>query len=343
MNTFKNEIETSVVGKKDIEAFLSNFVYNKYGHTSIDEVAPRVFATAEEYNRIIDHFRRPKPPPSKVNNQLDSTQPGDIKDKFYQQRIKTLADKIVNKALDASNSKFKCFKSFDLDDDGYISYKDFSDKVKKMEINASNDEVMAVIQVIDDKKSGFIDYSQFMQHFTPNLPDIMEENLPYLKTKKLNGQGNGNSVPGIGLLQSQISRSKSTNKTLMNVTNQFKGSSDIQMNLKPSNRFSATPSWKNTFTTFQMDQGAAGYVSEQDRFRKTTNSLHVKNEFQHHDKMRKQAVTDNRVNRKRDMFNAFDQKAYNNDVRADNMDQNKLIHKAAITQNYERICHSKVI
>jgi Ca2+-binding EF-hand superfamily protein len=343
LTTFKNEIETSVVGKKDIEAFLSNFVYNKYGHTAIDEVAPRVFASAEEFNRIIDHFKRPKPPPSKVNGNLEDANPGDIKDKFYQQRIKTLADKIVNKALDATHNKFQCFKSFDMDDDGYISYKDFADKVKKMEISASNDEIMTVIKVIDDKKNGFIDYRQFMQHFTPNLPDIMEDNLPYLKNKKLLGQGNGNTVPGIGLLQSQINRSKSTNKTLMSVTNEFKASSNVMMNLKPSTRFSATPIWKDTFTSFHMDHSSGGYISEQDRFRKTSNSLHVKNQFQHEDKARQTKINENRISKKREVFNAFDHKAYNNDIFADSMDQNKLIHKAAMVQNYERTCHSKVI
>jgi hypothetical protein len=30
-------------------------------------------------------------------------------------------------------------------------------------------------------------------------------------------------------------------------------------------------------------------------------------------------------------------------VFADNFEQNKLNHKAAISQNYERICHSRVI
>ena len=336
LNTFRNEIEDSVVGKKDIEAFLSSFIYNKHGHTSIDDLAPRVFATNEEFNRIIDHFRRPKPPPSKVNTGIEDTGPDDIKDKFYHQRIKTLADKIVSKAINSTHSKYQCFKTFDIDDDGYVSYKDFVDKVKRMEISASDNEIMSVIKTIDDKKNGFIDFRQFMQYFTPNLPEIVHQNLPFIN-KKLISQANGNNVPNMGMLQSQINRSKSTNKTLMNVTNSFKGSADIQMNLKPSSRFSATPSWKNTFENFHMGSGTAGYISEQERFRKTSNSLHVKNDFQQQDKMKRQQLTENRVSKKRNMFNAVDQKSYNNDVLADTLDQNKLVRKAAICQHYERI------
>jgi len=127
------------------------------------------------------------------------------------------------------------------------------------------------------------------------------------------------------------------------VTNSFKAASDIQMNLKPSSRFSATPQWKNTFHHYHQDPKSAGFMSEQDRFRKTTNSLHMKNQFQVDDKARRTMISENRVNRKRQVFGAFDEKAYNNDVTADAFDQNRLNRKAAITSNYERLCHSKVI
>lgn len=206
ISTFKKEIEDSSVSKKDIEAFLSSFVYNKYGHTAVEELAPRIFASAEEYNRIIDHFRRPKPPPSGVNAGLNLSENENIKDKFYQQRIKILADKIVSKALDSSHSKYNCFKMFDKDDDGYISYKDFTDKVKEMEIPASNDEILSVIKIIDTGKNGFIDFREFMQHFTPNMPEIMESNLPYLKNKKLIGSVNGNIAPNRELVQNQMNK-----------------------------------------------------------------------------------------------------------------------------------------
>lgn len=129
----------------------------------------------------------------------------------------------------------------------------------------------------------------------------------------------------------------------MGVTNSFKASSDIQMNLKPNTRFSATPVWRSTFVNYHMDEKSAGFISEQNRFRKTSNSLAIKNDFQQEDKMRKQNITENRVSRKRNIFNTFDQKAYNNDVNSDKLDTNKLIHKAAIVQNYERQCHSRVI
>jgi len=81
-------------------------VYNKYGHTGVNDIAPKIFSTAEEYNRIINHFKKPQPPPSKVNYGLEKA-PEKGNDVFKQQKVKILAEKIVDKALNATHSKFQ--------------------------------------------------------------------------------------------------------------------------------------------------------------------------------------------------------------------------------------------
>lgn len=215
VSTFKNELENSIIGKKDIECFLSNFIYNKYGHTSVEEIAPRIFAAPEDFNKNTNNMKRPKPPPSNVNDGLLQDDPN-ANDKFYIQRVKTLTDKIVSKALNACNSKYQCFKYFDKDDDGYISYKDFADKVREMEINATTGEIMSVIKGIDMNKNGYVDFKEFMKHFTPNLPETVTETLPYFKNKNKNGLANGNNVPNKELVLQHINRSKSTNKEILN-------------------------------------------------------------------------------------------------------------------------------
>ncbi|MGM0680355.1 MAG: glutamate--tRNA ligase family protein, partial [Pseudomonadota bacterium] len=103
--------------------------------------------------------------------------------------------------------------------DGYISYQDFVNKVKAMEINAPNNEVMSIAKVIDDKNSGYIDFRQFMQYFTPNLPEITDEGTYYNKRKQLLGSVNGSAVPSTEMVKNQINRCKSTKQELMNVTN----------------------------------------------------------------------------------------------------------------------------
>jgi hypothetical protein len=107
IDTFKDKIEDNTIGKKDVEAFMSNFVYNQYGYTGVYEVAPRVFATVEDQNKIIDHFRKPMPPPTKVNHGLENEEGIDFKNKDELKRVKVLADKIVTKAINASHSKYQ--------------------------------------------------------------------------------------------------------------------------------------------------------------------------------------------------------------------------------------------
>lgn len=212
-----------------------------------------------------------------------------------------------------------------------------------MEIKASNDEIVNVAKALDPDKNGFIDYSHFMQYFTPNLPLITDQSNQYIRDKMIVGNSNGSNVPNSDILRNQINRCRSTNTKMKSITSSFKAASDIQMNLKPTNRFSATPQWKSTFNHYHQDPSSAAFISESERFKKTTNSLHVKNEFQMEDKARKTNIIENKLNRKRQVFGAFDEKAYKNDIFADHFEQKKLNHKAAITQNYERICHSRVI
>jgi len=201
-----------------------------------------------------------------------------------------------------------------MDGDGYISYQDFADKIKAMEIPATNKEIMTIAKTIDSDKNGFIDFSNFMHHFQPNLPEITGESLPYIKDKILIGSVNGSAVPSTEFYRNQIGRCKSTNSKLKSVTNSFKVSSDIHMNLKPSTRFSATPHWKDTFINYHMDNGSSGYISEQDRFKKTGNSLHIKNQFQADDKMRKTQMAEGRLNRKREVYGRVEEKAYSQNL-----------------------------
>lgn len=347
ITTLKEPIENSTIAKKDVECFLSNFLYNKYGHTAVEEVAPRIFASTEEYNRIIDHFRKPQPPPARVNSGLE---PKDLKaDLLGHNQVKVLAEKIVDKALGNSHSKFQCFKSFDKDNDGYISYQDFVKTVNKMEIKGTNEEILTIAKSMDPDKNGFIDYQHFQKYFTPSLPDISHQPAPYVRNKTIVTSANGNLIPNSNILRDQINRCRSTKNKVMDVTNGFKGASDIHMNLKPSSRFSATPAWKDTFSNYRADGSAAnrttvGFQSSGGRFgTASTNTLHAKNAFQLEDKARKRMISENRVSRKRDVFRAFDEKAYNNDVVHDAFEQSKLNRKAAIQQNYERLCHSKII
>ena len=75
-----------------------------------------------------------------------------------------------------------------------------------MEIKATNDEIVTIAKSMDPDKNGFIDYRHFMQYFTPNLSDISDQNVPYIRNKTLITSANGNIVPNSTMLKGQINR-----------------------------------------------------------------------------------------------------------------------------------------
>jgi hypothetical protein len=59
------------ISKKDIEGFLSAFIYNAYGGTSVDNVASIVFSNDNYVAKKLNHRVRGNPPPPEVNGEID--------------------------------------------------------------------------------------------------------------------------------------------------------------------------------------------------------------------------------------------------------------------------------
>ena len=63
----------------------------------------------------------------------------------------------------------------DMDGDGYISYKDFEAHLLKNKINASQDEVLALMHGwLDVDRKGFIDFAAFQKKFGPRMSSQIE-------------------------------------------------------------------------------------------------------------------------------------------------------------------------
>ena len=57
--------------KKDIESFLSAFIYNAYGATNASTIAPLVFTDENYVAKKLTGRTRANPPPPEVNGDLD--------------------------------------------------------------------------------------------------------------------------------------------------------------------------------------------------------------------------------------------------------------------------------
>lgn len=70
-DNLKDELMSRRVQKRDIEGFMSAFVYNKYGATCIDKIGPLVFEKdANLLSLTIAAKVRANPPPEFVNEEL---------------------------------------------------------------------------------------------------------------------------------------------------------------------------------------------------------------------------------------------------------------------------------
>ena len=105
LDTCKQEIEIQKVGKKDIEAFLSSFVYNSYGHTDISKIAPQVF---EQYSSL-QKVHWPLPPPSFVDEDILKFSKAEVDSS----ELIKVSNELVTKIFVDRKNHYTIFKSFD--------------------------------------------------------------------------------------------------------------------------------------------------------------------------------------------------------------------------------------
>jgi len=65
---------------------------------------------------------------------------------------------------------FEAFRRFDVDGDGYVSYKDFENHLMSKKVCASKQEIASLMKnVLDTDQDGYIDFKTFSRRFGPNM------------------------------------------------------------------------------------------------------------------------------------------------------------------------------
>ena len=63
----------------------------------------------------------------------------------------------------------------DLDNDGFISYKDFEQHLEKQKVFATKEEIVTLMHnVLDVEKKGYIDFPTFQKRFKPRMSDQVQ-------------------------------------------------------------------------------------------------------------------------------------------------------------------------
>ena len=121
-----------------------------------------------------------------------------IKDEATARRLRKLLTDIEDSAFCGGKPRaFQIFKTFDVDGDGFVSYKDFEAHLTKNKIFASKEDVSLLMKnVLDTDGNGYIDFGTFKDKFGPNMSRLVtvkenELHLPNLcpNKDKLNEYG----------------------------------------------------------------------------------------------------------------------------------------------------------
>ena len=143
--------------KKDVEGFLSAFNYNCYGATNIDEFTNLVFTGDDDIPDKLAQKKRANPPPNDVNAGISTE---DLTDgDMHNNRIRKLLNEMEDKVFMSKTKLYQVFKKFDKDNDGYVSYEDFSKCLSQIKVFASNEEIAAMMKLIDTQNKGYLNFS----------------------------------------------------------------------------------------------------------------------------------------------------------------------------------------
>ena len=176
-DTLTDEVVKRRLTKRDLEGFLSAFKYNKHGATDIGSIAPLVFERdANKLTLALNARARTNPPPAFVNGELREVDGAAIQDEAQARRLRGLLEKVEDVAFSGGKPKtFEIFRNFDVDGDGYVSYKDFENHLIKNKVFASQEDIASLMKhVLDTDGNGYIDFSTFKEKFGPSMSKLVE-------------------------------------------------------------------------------------------------------------------------------------------------------------------------
>ena len=111
---------------------MSGFIYNRHGSTDINNVVPLIYSEDSNVEKLLAKRERAVAPPTYINEDFENLEVN--QDDIHTNRIKDMMRSLEDHAFEGKHKQFQVFRSFDKDGDGYISYKDFEERVREAKI-----------------------------------------------------------------------------------------------------------------------------------------------------------------------------------------------------------------
>jgi len=258
LNICKEELKKRELSRRDLEGFLSAFVYSVHKTTDINAIAPLVFSDVTQISAKVHSLQRALPPPMSIIQSQDVKSASELSEPVSQIRIREVIIELQEKSFDDKKFIYQVFRDYDRDGDGYISHDDIRKQFKNLHVKATEDEVNKFIELVDPGKKGYLDFLNFSLKISPNMVESLAP-LENTLENNLFRRYRQNLSPNRLKVEENIEYHKTFANRFLEIRNKFLPEAD----LVPSTRFGANPPPANTFLNFQSTPNSGMHITEQ--------------------------------------------------------------------------------
>lgn len=231
------EKKTMKITKKELEGFLSSYIYNKDGVTPVEEVAKNIFMEDTKASFELHKYKR-SVPPIRPAHEFSANEVENVK-----KILKNIEDKFYTQGSQKAN---EIFKKFDRDRDGYITEEDLAKALEINQIVHEPGDVQRLMAFLDSNKNGFVTFSEFNDKIKANILVANQKRLLENPEKfALSHQ------PSLEFLKTQQGNLSYFSKVQEDLVNEFRPDDKI-ITFNANTRYGAKPVHQNTFVNFKM-------------------------------------------------------------------------------------------
>ena len=309
--------KTLKITKKELEGFLSSYIYNKDGVTPIDEVSKNVFMEDTKASFELHQIKRPVAPIREKHMLKSDRLPSlkrilsDIEEKFYDQ------------GPQKANS---VFQKFDRDRDGYITEEDIENALKTYQIVHDPEDVQNLMGFLDTNSNGYVTFKEFSNKIRANIvvenKDRLEEDP---KKHLLNHQ------PSLEFLVTQQKNLRHFSETQEKFIKEFKPDDKI-IKFHANTRYGSKPVHQNTFVHYHMPSDTS--LGQEKIIPKNFLPFNIGGD----DKVQKLLSEENKAQKLKNSRAALAENWKTLDEKIRRKDEEKLLHQAIGKNDYEKRC-----
>ena len=311
------EKKTIKITKKELEGFLSSYIYNRDGVTPVEEVAKNIFMEDTKASFELHQIKRSVPPVREPGELLQESCP----------RIKQLLEKIEEKFYNqGSHAAIKIFKKFDTDRDGYVTEEDLQTALTIHQIVHDSKDVKDLMGFLDSDKKGYVTFAQFNKKIQPNIVNVNKSRLQEAPENHME-----NHQPSLEFLSTQQKKLGHYSKMQEEFISEFRPNDKI-IKFQKSTRYGSNPSHQNTFVHYHMPPDSS--MGEEHLPPKKIIPFNLGAE----EKAKRLQVEENKVQNLKRTRNERAWHLVGLEENAVQKDQQKIYHRALSKDEYEKRC-----